>query len=164
MKIINKYNKRGFTLVEIIAVLFVVVVGLMGVLSLIVQNIQSQSLNKNNLTAYQLAQEGMELVRKVRDSNWRNSNVWDKDLVAGSYYMDYSDSTPHILSASTEGDLYKNSSGFYVHGGATETPFNRTIEIALIDADSMRVYIHITWSDHGRVFNYDLETILYDWH
>lgn len=162
-----KYFKRqqpGFTLVEILAVLFVVSVGLIGVLSLIVQNIQSQNINKRTIAAYQLAQEGLELIRKVRDTNWKNGNAWDKDLAAGTYYMDYLDSVPHPVSNATDAELYLNDSGFYIHNGVTSpTPFSRTIEIIPLASGSMRVYAHVNWYDRDKVFNYDLETLFYDW-
>lgn len=160
----NKHNRPGFTLVEILAVLFVLSIGLIGVLSLIVQNIQSQNINKRTIAAYQLAQEGLELVRKVRDTNWKNGNDWNQNLAAGTYFMDYLDATPNLVVHSTDGDLYMSVGGFYVHGGVSDpTPFSRTIEIIPIDAGSMRVYSHIVWYDRDKVFNYDLETLFYDW-
>ncbi len=158
-----RLNKPGFTLVEIVAVLFVVAVGLIGVLSLIVQNIQSQNISKNAISAYQLAQEGIELVRKVRDSNWLAVRTWNEGILPGEYYMDYQDDLPHILS-SDSGALYKDANGFYVHGSGTPTPFSRTIEIEEINANAYRVYSHVTWSDRNNIFTYDVEAILYDWY
>ena len=160
----NKNKKPGFTLVEILAVLFVLSIGLIGVLSLIVQNVQSQNINKRTIAAYQLAQEGLELVRKVRDTNWKNGYAWDKDLAAGTYFMDYLDATPNLVVQSTDGQLFMNVAGFYIHGGVSDpTPFSRTIEIIPIAPGSMRVYSHVVWYDRDKVFNYDLETLFYDW-
>jgi len=157
-------NQPGFTLVEILAVLFVISLGLIGVLSLIVQNIQSQNINKRTITAYELAQEGLELIRNVRDSNWKNGDAWNKDLGAGSYYMDYLDSVPTIITYDTDAVLYKNVAGFYINGGVSDpTPFSRSIEIIPLTANSMRVYSHVVWYDRDKVFNYDLETLFYDW-
>lgn len=159
-----KHKQPGFMLVEILAVLFVVSVGLIGVLSLIVQNIQSQNINKRTIAAYQLAQEGLELVRKVRDTNWKNGNAWDLNLAAGTYYMDYLDETPHLLNNVTDSELYMNDSGFYIHNGVTAlTPFSRTIEIIPISSGALRVYSHVVWYDRDKIFNYDLETLFYDW-
>jgi prepilin-type N-terminal cleavage/methylation domain-containing protein len=162
LKLLN--NKSGFTLVEVLTVLFVISLGLIGVLSLIVQNIQSQNINKRTIAAYQLAQEGLELVRKTRDTNWRNAVAWNLNLGAGSYFMDYLDETPSVIVHDTDSELYLDSNGFYIHGGVTTpTPFKRTIEIIPIDAGSMRVYAHVVWYDRDKVFNYDLETLFYDW-
>ncbi|MFA6514629.1 MAG: type II secretion system protein [Patescibacteria group bacterium] len=165
MKIKKIQNKPGFTLIEIIAVLFIVSLGLVGVLSLIIQNIQGQNLNKNNIIAYQLAQEGVEFVRKVRDTNWNNNDpVWDNYLAPGSYYMDYLDETPNLLTVDSQGDLYKDIDGFYVHGGGvTQTNFNRIIEITSTSTYSIVIHSRVSWMDHKQNYEYDLAATLFNW-
>ena len=81
--------KKGFSLIEILVVFFIVSVSLLGVLSLLIQNIQVQSINKNNLIASSLSQEGVELIRQVRDSNWRDGLPFETSLADGSYQIDY---------------------------------------------------------------------------
>jgi Tfp pilus assembly protein PilV len=146
-------------------VLFVVSLGLIGVLSLIIQNIQGQNLNKNNIVAYQLAQEGVELVRKVRDTNWNTGAVaWNYNLAVGTYYMDYADELPHPLSDLTQGILYKDNEGLYVHeSGASQSTFNRIIIITSNNSHSMSVLARVTWMDHNKNYTYDLETALFNW-
>lgn len=159
--------KNGFTLVEIIVVLFVISLGLVGVLTLIVQNIQSQSYNKNNLIAYQLAQEGIELIRKVRDSNWKASQPFNTNLADGEYYMDYRDATPHdALPDPALIILKQDADGFYLHnfnGPEPDSGFSRRLTLQNIDNYSFRVTAQISWGGHGRNYTYYLETILYDW-
>ncbi len=163
----NNFLKRGFTLVEIVVILFIMSMGLIGVLTLIVQNIQSQSYNKSNLIAYQLAQEGIELIRKVRDSNWRESVLYDDKLVPGEYYLDYTDTAPwpHNLDNPAELVLKQDAANFYVHDpdAATTTPFSRLITIGAIDDHSFQVNSLISWAEPGRNYTYNLETILYNW-
>jgi len=160
--------KPGFSLVEIITVLFIVSLGLVGILGLIVQNIQSQNYNKSNLIAYQLAQEGIELIRKVRDSNWREGLAYNDKLAPGEYYMDYEDASPDSYISSLPGQLAlrQNAANFYVHdtAAATSTPFSRLITIQTIDDHSSRINSRISWAEHNRDYTYDLETILYDWY
>jgi len=165
MSLIRKNSKPGFTLIEIITVLFVLSLGLIGVMALIVQNIASQSLNKNNLIAYQLAQEGVELIRKTRDSDWRQGLDWRTNLADGVYYMDYRDSAPHSWSSSI-GNLRQSEAGLYYNDlsqSGTDSRFSRAITLATKDADSFYVAARLTWFDHSRPFNYELETILYNW-
>lgn len=158
----NIKTEAAFSLVEMIVVLFVISVGLIGVLSLVIQNIQSQSLNKDNIIAYQLAQEGIELVRKTRDSNWLASVDWNLNLVDGTYYMDYLDATPNISNVST-GKLYKGG-GYYSHDSSgEETSFSRLLKIESIDANHLRVYSIVSWFNRDKTFEYKLETELYDW-
>jgi len=168
--------KAGFTLVEIITVLFVVSLGLVGILALITQNIQSQSYNKNNLIAYQLAQEGIELIRQVRDSNWKvvpgvsfNTNLAPEPDVTYQYYMDYLDSAPHDASSDTTTltVLKQDSQGFYSHHSSSDSVpsgFSRLITVQEnSDGTYLQVISRVFWSDHNHKYNYDLETRLYDW-
>jgi Tfp pilus assembly protein PilV len=166
----RKSRNFGFSLVETIIVLFIVSTGLLGILSLIIQNIQSQDYNKNNLIAYQLAQEGIELVRKVRDSNWRDmprKPFW-WNLGPGQYYMDYLDTTPHNYNSNQPAYslLKQDSQGFYFHNissAATSSGFSRVITINMNDAHSIQVNCRVTWSERNRLASYDLDTVLYDW-
>lgn len=162
----NKKEKTAFTLIEVITVLLVVSLGMVGVLSLIVQNIQSQSLNKDTLIAYQLAQEGVELIRQVRDTNWHNSLDWRTNLAAGTYRMDYLDSVPSTAIGRTDGDLSQDENGMYYSnpGGLLGSKgFSRLIYLEDRADEGVLVTVNIYWSDHGRDFLYSLESLLYDW-
>ncbi|MFA5024004.1 MAG: type II secretion system protein [Patescibacteria group bacterium] len=172
MKFLVLKIKPGFTLIEVITVLFIISLALVGVLTLIVQSIQSQSLNKNNLIAYQLAQEGIELIRKTRDSNWRQGEDWDKDLTVGTYYMDYRDTIPHKLHNMVEGKLKQDADGFYYHHNEDtvdpDSRFTRVITLAKLNWGLFWQYGYyvrsqITWSENGRNYTYDLETLIYGW-
>jgi len=171
--ILQRRVRSAFSLLEIMVILFIISLGLVGVLSLIIQNIQSQSYNKNNFIAYQLAQEGVELIRQVRDSNWKNGVNFGTNLVplssfVGEYYMDYQDTIPHDASSNPTllTVLKQDSYGFYFHDAtspAANTPFSRLIRITDLSENDFRVNSIVTWQDHNRDYSYDLETFLYDW-
>ncbi|MDI3496589.1 MAG: hypothetical protein PWQ35_610 [Patescibacteria group bacterium] len=160
----GKNDKQAFTLVEIIVILFIVSVGMIGVLSLVIQNIQSQVINKNNIIANQLAQEGIELIRKRRDTNWLVGNPWDQGLSAGTYIMDFEDNWPQLLIYSSQAVLGQNSDGFYVHDiSLTPTNFSRQIEISDISAEQKNIKVFVTWQERNQSYIYTLETRLYNW-
>lgn len=72
--------KKGFTLMEVIVAISILVIGLLGVF-FVVQNITfSSQINSSKLTAAYLAQEGIEMVRNKRDSNWLAGVSWDSNL------------------------------------------------------------------------------------
>jgi prepilin-type N-terminal cleavage/methylation domain-containing protein len=75
LKIIK--NKKAFTLLEIIIVIYIISLGLVGVMSLFLQTIKVQNINKNKLIASQLAQEGIETIRNIRDENWILGSPYD---------------------------------------------------------------------------------------
>lgn len=161
--------KNGFSLIEIITVLFVVSLGLVGLLSLIIQNIQSQSYNKDNLIAYQLAQEGAELTRKIRDSNWRGAkSAFSTILHSGVYYMDYNDSALNVYNSNNPSAaiLRQDANGFYTHDLSASTPssgFSRLITITNGPHGSVNIKVTVSWSANTRNYHYDLETSLYNW-
>lgn len=156
--------KPGFTLVEVITVLFIMSLGLIGILSLIVQNIQSQNYNKNSLIAYQLAQEGVELIRQVRDTNWINDVNFNTSLAAGNYTIDYLNLTPQTAGSDPVVLKIDASSGFYSHSVGDDSNFSRLITIEDYDSgNAIRVLSEVLWSDGRKLTSFDVEAILYDW-
>ena len=56
-------NSTGFSLLEVVVAILIITIGMIGVTSLVIQNIQTQYINKNILIASGLAQEGLEQLR-----------------------------------------------------------------------------------------------------
>ena len=65
-------NRRqaGFTLVEVIVMMAVLSIGILGTLAVANLAVQSSDRNQRQVIGVNLAREGVELVRAVRDSNW----------------------------------------------------------------------------------------------
>jgi len=74
-------NKKAFSLLEIIIAMFIISMGVIGVMSLIVSNINLGLFSKNKLIAMNLAQEGIELVRNIRDENWLDGDNWQDGII-----------------------------------------------------------------------------------
>lgn len=179
---IEKYsNKRianhsGFTLLEITVVIFIIVLGMTGVLSLVNQNIQVEYVNKNMIIGSQLAQEGLELVRNKRDVNWLKGEDWEHSASPNSnfdiiqdktYAIDYTgliNSAPNDISAAGA-KLYQDANGFYNNSGAgTATIFSRLITVG--DENplaSTSVTCLVQWRKGTNVYNFTAQTVLYDW-
>ena len=77
-------NKKGFTLIEATLATFILVVGVLGVFSAIQIITRFTSEVSLRLQATYLAQEGIESIRNIRDSNWLAQKVWDDGISAGS--------------------------------------------------------------------------------
>ncbi len=82
MNFFNKNNrwksKRAETILEVIAAIFVIAVGSASATSLVVSSLRSNGLSRDNLIAMNLAVEGVEAMRNIRDSNWLRF-AYDKD-------------------------------------------------------------------------------------
>ncbi len=166
---------KAFSIIEIMAVVFIVTIGMVGMMNLIGQSIRVQRLNEHTLIAYQLAQEGIELVRVIRDDNWlsEDPDTFFNALSPGySYCIDYSNVELGSAFASPC-RLYLNDNDFYVHQETDniETPYSRLITIEeYVDEESeeedyaVTVTVKITWEDVGGTLEYEAETRLYDWY
>lgn len=73
----------GFTLLEGVIAVGIISVGLIVGLALAYSNLTAAQANSDRIIAANLAREGIEIVRNIRDSNWmrRDANI-DKDGVA----------------------------------------------------------------------------------
>lgn len=65
----RRHRDRGFTLLETVVAIAVLLGALMGPVSLILRSSYAGIISKNRLIADHLAQEGIELIRAVRDNN-----------------------------------------------------------------------------------------------
>jgi len=64
------YSNRGETLIEILIALVILILGSAGALRIISASIANNQISKERVIATNLAREGVELVRNVRDTNW----------------------------------------------------------------------------------------------
>ena len=64
----------AFSLIELLVSMAIIGIGLLGISSLAAQNIRVQYFNRNSLISAQLAQEGLELARNLRDNDWKSSS------------------------------------------------------------------------------------------
>ena len=170
-------TKFGFTLIELLVTIFLVSVGLIGVMAFFNASLESQFDAKNEVIAAGLAQEGVELVRNIRDYNILAGNNWYALDLAGGYNwcrridrrslnktfalgIYFHKCWSNIL---WDDDVYFDSAtGRYtnrfflqpVPGTARNTGFKRTISVAANgDLDSggyLEVTCTVTWDNGSR--------------
>lgn len=69
-------NEKGFTLTEVMIAIMILTVAIVSATSLLTGLINSNKNNVKTLQAYYLAQEGIEAVRNIRDTNWLYNKNW----------------------------------------------------------------------------------------
>lgn len=171
MKLIMMKNK-GFTLLEVIAAIFVITVGMIGAMSAVQKTITLISVSSSRLTAVYLAQEGIEIVRNIRDGNWLEGRTidtpWDEGL--------------NICSAGCEGDytilagedpvlsVYQDRklridpiNGFFNYTTGGETKFKRKITIILDGSDILKVLVEVNWVEREMPQTLSAQENLYKW-
>lgn len=153
-------DTKGFSFLEAMIVISIIVIGILGINSLMVQNLRVQGINQYNLVASMLAQEGLEMVRNIRDENWVDislglmtidnwaNSIADADGIGsfntdGTYVIDYTNTNeknnpPNDVPDSitdTETILYYQSNGFIGHIPSARPTIYRRLITADYDHD-----------------------------
>lgn len=153
-------KKKAFTLVEVLVAVFILIVGAGTAFSLVSQMFSTASLIRDRFIAAYLAQEGIEIVKNIRDSNWIAGQSWNQGLSPGSYQADYNDFT---LSSFNGNPLRIESSGFYGYGLGSPTKFVRQITLRNLDPNKIEVRVTVSWRERGREHNFILKSIITNW-
>ena len=179
-----KSFSKSFTLLEVILAITVLTIAVGGSFILIQQIITSISVAQSKLIASHLTQEGMEVVKNIRDTNWLKTYLWDQSLEEGDWEGDYQTAAPPDYSLLTFCPfpcqyenlrfLGINENGFYGYSYFPEnkTIFKRKITISnredLDDPpdgeiDRLKVSVEIFWKEGGKTYNVEAMEYLYNW-
>ena len=166
LRCLNVKTNKGFTLIEVLTAIFLIVAGLIGVLSIISQTISFTSLSSSKLVASYLAQEGIEIVRNVRDGNWLEQEGWKTGLADGDWQADYNDLA--LFNYNDNNFLKIDSSGFYSYDSGNNTKFKRKITIKQeTDAENneyLKVSVEVMWKQIGKDHTVTAQEYLYNWY
>ncbi len=135
-------NQKGFTLVETLVSLVILTVALIPILNLSTSAARVSATVQDNLVASGLAQEGIEVIRAVRDTNWFNNRAFDFGLSNGDYRVEWNSTV--LLSLGSNPALNLNN-GQYTYSGGTPSKFSRTITITKVNAGELKVVSQINW-------------------
>lgn len=153
-------NKKGFSIGEVLIAAFVLTVGIVGTLGLLVSSTNHCIDARKQVIASKLAEEGVEVLRNLRDSNMARetgdpfgyfppSDANDCIIeainypnAAGAY------NTSFFCGSSVTKDLFLNgpNTGIYLHDGSTQTSFKRVIMYDFSDdRNSVDVKSVVVW-------------------
>ena len=164
-----KFQKKGFTLVEVMISIAIITTALIAMISLITYTTTSINVNKSRIIAGGLAQEGLEIVKNIRDDNWlhncpacdrRGVTTWQVGLSAGDWRVQYN---LESLLAFSSTPLKLDSNGFYQYDSGSDTLFYRKVSILYINNDQMKVTSAVTWTEGGSSHSISAETRYYNW-
>lgn len=125
-------TKKGFTLIESVVAILVLAIGIAAVVLLIARSTRDANDARDQIIASMLAQEGIELVRNLKDSGTLNSS-YDESSECSSgcdnLIVDYSSG---IVLQNGVKRLRINDNGFFEHGGGSnQTKFAREIILTI---------------------------------
>lgn len=152
---------RGFTLVETLVALVILTIAL-GPALILSSNISSTaSIIQHNLIAANLSQEGLEVIRALRDANWHNRLAFDTGLPDGIYRIEWNSNTLIALGSNPP---LKINTGLYNYSSGTDTIFKRTVTITKINSEELRIISDVTWIEKkNRARSVKAESHLFDW-
>ncbi len=75
-------RELGQSLIESIVALTILVIGILGAVSLGIYTVRGAEASQVDIIAMNLAQEGIEGVRWIRDANWKIGQAWTTGLVS----------------------------------------------------------------------------------
>lgn len=159
-------KNSGFSLMEVMMAIFIILVGLVGVMALISKSITAGSQSASRLIAANLAQEGIEVVKNIRELNYDPATGWDTwhaNIINGTYSVQYDS---QVFGSSANNFLYFHAStGLYDYnaGGGTLSPLRRSITLTRMSASSTDVISTVTWTERGNNKSVIVEDILWNW-
>jgi prepilin-type N-terminal cleavage/methylation domain-containing protein len=169
-------RKRGFTLIETLFALVILTTGFFSVFSLLRKSISVTTTSINQLIAVNLAQEGVEIIRNIRDTHYVSDNDWNDVLssLSGGTCVDY-EADIESTTLVDAGDPYlKINSDMYQYALGDESIFKRRIsasndgsglcgELAIV-GDCIMIEVDVSWSERGNEFTFSAEDYIYNFY
>ena len=162
----SQTNQKGFTLVETLVALFILSIAVTGALAVITYNLQSATMIKNTFIANGLVQEGMEITRNLRDSDWLalrsfGSFGGSARINDGTYRAQWNDTSIHRNGYDV---LYVDSKGLYNYEAGEPTMFSRGIGITKISEQEIKIFVQVLWKERNLDKSVSAEVHLFNWY
>lgn len=152
----NAFKKeKGFTLLEMLISIMVITIAVLPIYQAVFKYTRNTQLERENFIASYLCQEGIELIKNIRDTNWIQGLAWDNGLSAclgsGCEIGPYGGLSPWA-------DRFlciDQVTGFYRYitpvAGDITTSFKRKIVISKPTADEIDITVTVYWGNKTMV-------------
>ncbi len=159
-------NLKAFTLIEVVLAIFILSIAVSGAFTLISQTLNAATLAQSKLIASYLAQEGVEIVENIRNTNWLahidDPDVsWQDNLNGGDWQIDYKNQK---LAYGISGNFLNiDDGGFYSYSPGTPTLFKRKISILNYE-NNIEVMVDVSWAQNGATYHSKVLQNLSNWY
>lgn len=165
------HTSRGFTLIETLVAISILLVSLAGPLAIASQSLSVAQYAREQIVAFYLAQEGVEYVRTVRDENLLPGG--GGDWLAGlrnctnGCEVDFKNFN-HSPCGNECDPLTETALGYYDHSGSgTVSPYTRKVTIQPVTLNSPNdaaiVTVELSWSNGVQNRQFEIRTMLFEW-
>jgi len=173
MRNLSKKKIKGFTMAEALIAISIILIGVISSFLMVFKSLYDVSIIQDRLTATFLVQEGIELIRQKRDSNYLASNgSWDTGLSQGNYRIGLKLGNQGIegiiFDTNTNSDnaiLYQDpETGIFNYSSrGNKTPFTRIITITKVSDNELKVECKVSWNVKKLAFTIKAEDHLFNW-
>jgi len=189
----NTQAKKGFTFVETLVAITVLLVSVVAPMSLAQDGIVAAKLSQDQIVAFYLGQEGIEIVKNLRDNNrlanapgqlsganLSNCVVSDPESASeygcivdgtrtpgGNFYTETCSGDCPPIRIDTVAGPGGAKSYSYRSTGTTPTKFTRTVKVWYPSGDvneaAVRVTVDWLFNKSGQIQTYQVQNYLYNW-
>lgn len=157
-------NTDGFTLIESLVALTLLMVGLIPAFLQASSALALSTTARNALIAANLAQEGVEVVRSVRDANWFAARPFDDGLSSCASGCLVQWDSQELQQIGTNPPLKLDAAtGLYQYSTGEDSLFSRAITVTKISDIELSVTSKITWHERTSDKEFSVEYHLFDW-
>lgn len=161
----RRNNRDGQLLVESLIAISLLVVGFLGIFSLLSRSISLSRVAADNYTATYLAAEGIEVARNIADANaLRPGTPWNSGFDPGDHEVEY-----NSISLNPNQDrflLFDPGNNTYSYSGTSNTNFKRVIKISWVGSPVYEIQVNsiVSWTTlGGGSFKVNLEDHFLNW-
>lgn len=175
----NSKSGKGFTLIETLVAVTVLLLSLAGPLSIAAQSMFVAQYSREQITAFYLAQEAVEYVRGIRDrqflssgsNGWANTISALSDCAGNGCRVDFPEFRHEQCPAGGCEALRRSPSGIYNHfmpvSPNTESPYTRRVVVTPVSIngaeDALSVRVIMSWTSGRNNRSIELKTFLFNY-
>ena len=178
-------NNIGFTLVETLVAISILSLSILAGFTAVQNGIKSSLTAKNQITAFYLVQEAMEIIKNVRDENalafinGDNTRSWlygmssqasDECYFGKTCYVDSTTSVPANIIQTCSGvnttcpylRMDSNTGLWGYTAGWTQTNFKRAVTFQNVSTDEVAVTVWISWTQGATTKSFQVTQSLFN--
>lgn len=163
-------REQGQSLIETIVAFSVISLGVVAVLSLAISSISLSGQSNQKIVSINLAREGIEVVRSIRDSNQLDpESSWPYGVSSGKYIVNFDSVVLTSADAQNLSDCdncgISLTNNVYRHSVDPNLTYKRMIVVtphAVYPSGAVDVESQVSWREHNRLHNFNLKTTLFD--